>query len=38
MPDRITLSTLLVPDCEVAPEFFLRIGFIFREDTDLGDG
>ena len=29
---------LLVPDYDDALDFFLGIGFVCREDTDLGDG
>lgn len=38
MPRRIALFSLLVPDYDQALEFFARIGFHCREDTDLGNG
>lgn len=38
MPRRIALFSLLVPDYDEALNFFLRIGFECREDTDLGNG
>mgnify|MGYP000882197816 CR=1 FL=1 len=38
MPKRIALFSLLVPDYDEALEFFTRIGFECREDTDLGGG
>jgi catechol 2,3-dioxygenase-like lactoylglutathione lyase family enzyme len=38
MPARIALFSLLVPDYDPALDFFLRIGFECREDTDLGNG
>jgi len=38
MPVRIAHLSLLVPDYDEALEFFDRIGFDCREDTDLGDG
>ena len=38
MPARIALFSLLVPDYDVALDFFTRIGFECREDTDLGNG
>ena len=38
MPKRIALFSLLVDDYDRALEFFGRIGFECREDTDLGDG
>ena len=38
MPSRVALFSLLVPDYDAALEFFLRIGFECREDTDLGNG
>jgi predicted enzyme related to lactoylglutathione lyase len=38
VPTRIALFSLLVPDYDDALEFFLRIGFESREDTDLGNG
>lgn len=36
MPNRIALFSLLVPDYDEALAFFLKIGFVCREDTDLG--
>lgn len=38
MPVRISHFSLLVPDYDTALEFFSRIGFECREDTDLGNG
>ncbi|WP_116133101.1 VOC family protein [Tropicimonas sp. IMCC34043] len=38
MPARIALFSLLVPDYDPALDFFHRIGFECREDTDLGNG
>lgn len=38
MPTRIALFSLLVPDYDAALDFFGRIGFTCREDTDLGNG
>ncbi|TMV91641.1 VOC family protein [Thioclava sp. BHET1] len=38
MPARIALFSLLVPDYDPALDFFRRIGFECREDTDLGNG
>lgn len=38
MPVRIALFSLLVPDYDAALDFFCRIGFECREDTDLGRG
>ena len=38
MPKRIALFSLLVPDYDEALEFFGRIGFECRKDTDLGGG
>ena len=38
MPARIALFSLLVPDYDIAIDFFCRIGFECREDTDLGNG
>ena len=37
-PIRIALFSLLVPDYDEALAFFTGIGFICREDTDLGNG
>ena len=38
MPARIAHLSLLVPDYDAALDFFRRIGFECREDTELGDG
>ncbi|MEO0945165.1 MAG: VOC family protein [Pseudomonadota bacterium] len=38
MPRRVCLFSLLVPDYDPALNFFTRIGFELREDTDLGNG
>ncbi len=38
MPNRIAQFSLLVPDYDEALAFFGRIGFVCREDTDLGEG
>mgnify|MGYP000844828086 FL=1 len=38
MPARIAHFSLLVPDYDTALDFFCRIGFECREDTDLGNG
>jgi predicted enzyme related to lactoylglutathione lyase len=38
MPNRIALFSLLVPEYDEALAFFLRIGFVCREDSDLGNG
>ena len=38
MPSRLAMFSLLVPDYDEALVFFLSIGFICREDTDLGNG
>ncbi|WP_108503063.1 VOC family protein [Paracoccus indicus] len=38
MPARIAHFSLLVPDYDAALDFFCRIGFECREDTDLGNG
>lgn len=38
MPARIAHVSLLVPDYDTALDFFRRIGFECREDTDLGGG
>ena len=38
MPVRISHFSLLVPDYDTALDFFRRIGFECREDTDLGNG
>lgn len=38
MPARIAHVSLLVPDYDTALDFFRRIGFECREDTDLGRG
>ena len=38
MPARIAHFSLLVPDYDKALDFFCRIGFECREDTDLGNG
>lgn len=38
MPSRIALFSLLIPEYDTALDFFLRIGFECREDTDLGNG
>lgn len=38
MPARIAHLSLLIPDYDAALDFFCRIGFECREDTELGDG
>ena len=38
MPTRLSLVSLLVPDYDEALAFFLPLGFVVREDTDLGAG
>lgn len=38
MPSRVALFSLLVPDYDEALAFFTAIGFVVREDTDLGGG
>lgn len=38
MPTRISLFSLVIPEYDAALDFFLRIGFECREDTDLGNG
>ncbi|WP_414633838.1 VOC family protein [Paracoccus marcusii] len=38
MPARIAHLSLLVPDYDAALDFFCRIGFECREETELGDG
>lgn len=38
MPNRLALFAILVPDYDEALDFFLRVGFECREDTDLGNG
>lgn len=38
MPKRVAHFSLLVPGYDEALSFFERIGFVCREDTDLGNG
>jgi catechol 2,3-dioxygenase-like lactoylglutathione lyase family enzyme len=38
MPSRLALVSLLVPDYDAALGFFAGLGFVCREDTDLGHG
>jgi len=38
MPSRIASFALVVPEYDAALAFFLPLGFILRQDTDLGGG